>query len=121
MFHGCRILVAEDEAIVAFEIAQAIEDTDGVVVGPVSSVREGLALLAREDVDAAILDVNLTDRDVAPLAAALLERRKPIVFYTASSIPAEITARYGKMKVCGKPMPSEQLVLRLARLFEHVG
>jgi len=116
MLHRRRILVAEDEPIIAHDLTLAIEEARGEVVGPVASVAEGLALIAREEIDAAILDVLLIDRDVAPIAEALLESGKVVLFHTASSVPAEITGRFGEVVVCPKPMLSEQVVHRLAGL-----
>ena len=75
-----RILIAEDEAFIAFELATAVENAGGQVVGPVASVSEGLRLLDREDVDAAILDVRLIDRDVTPIATLLLNVAGPSSF-----------------------------------------
>lgn len=119
MLNRRRVLVAEDEALIAEDLALAVRDLDGEVVGPVASVGEALALLAREDVHAAILDVRLVDGDVAPIASALLERGKVVVFHTASPVPAEIIDRYGEMVVCPKPMASDHVVLRLASLIQR--
>jgi DNA-binding NarL/FixJ family response regulator len=112
-----RILIAEDEALIAYELAQAVEDAGGEVVGPVASVREGLRLLSHEEVHAAILDVRLLDRDIAPIAAALLELGKMVIFHTASPVPDEIVERFGVPVVCQKPMHSNHVVTCLARLF----
>jgi DNA-binding response OmpR family regulator len=114
-----RVLVAEDEVLIAGDLASAVMEAGGQVVGPVASVGEALALLAREDVHAAILDVRLVDRDVVPLAALLLERGVVVVFHTASPVPQEITDRYGDVVVCPKPMQSEQVVFQLAVLMRR--
>jgi len=116
MLNRRRVLVAEDEPFIARALALAVEDADGEVVGPVASVAEGLAVLSREPVDAAILDVRLTDRDVAPIARALLARGKVVVFHTGSAVPDEITEQFGNVAVCPKPMASERVVNRLAGL-----
>ena len=116
MLHRRRILIAEDEAIIAYELAQAVVDAGGEVVGPVASVREGLRLLSNEDVHAAILDVRLLDRDVAPIAEVLLAQGKAVVFHTSSPVPEEIVDRFGVPVVCPKPMQSYEVVNRLARL-----
>jgi DNA-binding response OmpR family regulator len=116
MLNRRRILIAEDEVLIAFDLAHAVQDAGGEVVGPVDSVREGLRLLFNKEVHAAILDVRLVDRDVAPIAAALLEQGKAVVFHTASPVPDEIVDRFGVPVVCQKPMPSNQVITRLARL-----
>ena len=111
-----RVLVAEDEIIIASELAAAVEEAGGEVVGPVTSVREGLALLGREAVHAAILDVHLTDRDVTPIAEVLLQRGLVVVFHSASPVPKTISERFGDVVLCPKPMQSDLVVFQLAAL-----
>ena len=121
MLERRRILIAEDEALIALELAAAVESAGGEVVGPVASVKEGLQLLDQEDVDAAILDVRLIDRDAAPIATLLLERGRAIVFHSASPVPAEVVDRFGAPVVCPKPMPSDLVATHLARLLRRGG
>lgn len=119
MLNHRRILIAEDEWLIAHELAQAVKEAGGEVVGPVASVREGLTLLSIEDVCGAILDVRLLDRDIAPIAAVLLEQGKIVVFHTASPVPDEILERFGIPVVCPKPMQSTHVVTRLTHLIEE--
>ena len=114
-----RILIAEDHPIVAYGIARAVEDAGGEVVGPVASVEEGLSLLQRAKVDAAILDVGLADRDVAPIAESLLKRGVVVVFHTAAAVPAAIVERHGPVVVCPKPMDPDRVVQKLATLINR--
>jgi DNA-binding response OmpR family regulator len=118
MLQRRRILIAEDEALIAFELALAVQDAGGEVVGPVATVQDGLKLLASEDVHAAILDVQLIDRDIVPVAAILLERGKVVVFHCASRVPSEIVDRFGEPVLCPKPMLPDEVVARLARLID---
>jgi DNA-binding response OmpR family regulator len=111
-----RILVAEDEVIIAAELAAAIAEAGGQVVGPVASVSEALALLERETVHAAILDVRLVDGDVSPIAELLLQRGVVVVFHSASPVPRGIINRYDDVVVCPKPMQSDHVVYNLAVL-----
>lgn len=116
MLHGHRVFIAEDEALVACDLAASIKEAQGEVVGPVATVKEGLALLAKEKVHAAILDGRLADRAVTPIAIILIERGIVVVFHTATGVPQEITARYGDLPVCKKPIASHHVVRRLADL-----
>jgi CheY-like chemotaxis protein len=112
-----RILLAEDDFLVAADLIAAFEAADGEVVGPASSVAEALAILATAAIDAAILDIQLSDGDVTRLAEQLLADGTPLVFHTASAVPTIILDRYGPVTVCAKPMASDRVVMQLARKF----
>src|SRR3990170_2792714 len=75
-----RILVVEDEFLIALDIAGALEQGGLVVIGPLASVRDALAALEREQVDGALLDANLGGEPVGRVADALSARRVPFAF-----------------------------------------
>lgn len=80
---GRRILVVEDESLVAMLIETILEDMGCAVVGPASSVDEALKMVAdHADIDGALLDVNVAGREVFPVADALKARNVPFVFST---------------------------------------
>src|ERR1022692_251398 len=116
MLRDCRVLIAEDEALIALDLAHAVEAAKGEPVGPFATVKDGLVYLAHNDVHAAILDVHLADRDVAPLAMALLDHGTPVVFHSASEIPKEVAERYGPLPICRKPTPAPHVVLHVAKV-----
>ena len=118
MLTGRSILIAEDEPITAMDLVAAVTHAHGSVLGPVSTVTEGMKLVAAGLVHGAILDVQLFDSDVTPLAHVLLDGGANIVFHTASPIPAEITARHGPVQCCMKPMVSDLVVAHLIKGFE---
>ncbi len=120
MLHDCSVLIAEDEALIAMDLAHSVEVAHGTVVGRFATVKDGLIYLAHNDVHAAILDVQLADRDVAPLALALLDRGKAVVFHTASGIPPEVVEKHGQVPLCRKPMPPERVVRHLAKTLGRV-
>lgn len=80
---GRRVLVVEDESLVAMLLETILEDMGCTPVGPASNIDDGEAM-ARDTVglDAALLDVNVAGRQVFPVAAALKERGVPFVFST---------------------------------------
>ena len=82
------ILVAEDEAIIAMDVAMAIRDAGGQVAGPAASVKQALALINTMPVAGAILDVNLSDGDISPVAEILLAAGIPIIIQTGVGLPA---------------------------------
>lgn len=80
---GRRVLIVEDESLVAMLIETILEDLDCTPVGPMSGVDEAMAFLTDEpDLDAALLDVNLAGRQVFPVAERLAARGVPFVFST---------------------------------------
>jgi two-component SAPR family response regulator len=79
---GRRILIVEDEFLLAMELELLLHRRGCVVLGPVSSVDHALALIDGEPPDAALLDVNLRGERATPVAAALQARRVPFVLIT---------------------------------------
>ena len=77
-----RILIVEDESLVAMLLETILEDMGCTPVGPASSIDEGLRLAASEQLDGALLDVNVAGRQIFPVAEALRERGVPFVFST---------------------------------------
>jgi CheY-like chemotaxis protein len=80
---GCRVLIVEDEYLLADDLSQALADVGVQVLGPVASVEDGMTLIGSEaSIDAAVLDVNLRGDMVFPVADALLSRGIPFAFAT---------------------------------------
>jgi CheY-like chemotaxis protein len=78
-----RILIVEDESLVAMLLETILEDMGCQPLGPVATVDEALAFLeSGEALDAALLDVNVAGREVFPVAAMLEARGVPFVFST---------------------------------------
>ena len=116
MLDNALILIAEDQVFIALELAMAVEDAGGVVAGPAASVQSALELIDAMPIVAGILDFNLTDGDVTPVAAALLERNIPFIIQTGIGLPPEITARFPDLVVRMKPNHSEDLIRDLNEL-----
>jgi CheY-like chemotaxis protein len=79
---GRRILIVEDESLVAMLLETILEDMGCTPVGPAANIDDGLALAEGESLDAALLDVNVAGRQVFPVAQALKDRGVPFVFST---------------------------------------
>lgn len=116
MLNHALVLVAEDEPFIALDLVLAIEDAGGLVVGPAASVEEALALINATPVAGAILDVNLIDGDISPVAELLLELGIPIILQTGIGLPTDLAARYPKLVVNIKPCFAAQLVAQLETL-----
>lgn len=79
---GKRILVIEDEALVAAMVEDMLAEVGATVIGPATTVAEGLVLAGQEDIDAAVLDVNIRGEPIDAVADLLRSRHIPIVFAT---------------------------------------
>lgn len=80
---GRKVLVVEDESLVAMLLETILEDFGCTPVGPISTVDEGVRTAeAERELDVALLDVNVAGREVFPVAEALAKRGVPMVFST---------------------------------------
>lgn len=79
---GLRLLVVEDEMLIAMTIEDVLTDLGCTVVGPASSVAKAMDLLTKEEIDGAILDLNLKGEQALPVAEALHKRGTPFFFLT---------------------------------------
>lgn len=116
MLNRALILVAEDEPFIALDVALAVEDAGGEVAGPAASVREALALIESLPIVAAILDVNLADGDISPVAERLIIAGIPVILQTGIGLPPKLAARFPELQVNIKPCAAATLVSQLAAL-----
>lgn len=79
---GLRVLVVEDEVLIAMEVGELLSDRGATVLGPASSAWRALALIRECLPDVAVLDVELPDGTAAPVAEMLRTRGIPFVVVT---------------------------------------
>ena len=98
-----RILVVEDEYLIAMSLADALENAGSVVVGPVPSVDKAIQKIESEPhIDAAVVDVNLGGVLAYAVADMLIARKIPFVF-TSGYEDNVLRNRYAQVKNCPKP------------------
>ena len=119
MLDQCPILIVEDNFLIAISLESAIEDAGGIVVGPASTTIEALALLDNQEVRAAILDVNLADRDIEPVLSRCVAAGVAIVIHTGESLPAYLAARFPDVVVLTKPRIPDDVVYALANVIKQ--
>ena len=116
---GKRVLVVEDEVLVAMLVEDEPRDAGAEVVGPAPSVEDALRLVeavaADGGISAAVLDINLGGRHVAAVADRLAAFGVPFLFATGYGAKRD-TGGYGAAPVLEKPFDMERLVTAVAAL-----
>jgi CheY-like chemotaxis protein len=110
-----RILVVEDDFLVATLLAEILGSAGWQVVGPVAHMATALDAAASDGFDAAVLDVNLAGQTVYPVAEVLDARQVPFVFVTACGREALPPLFCGRPHL-GKPFAPAALIDAVARL-----
>ena len=116
---GRRVLIVEDEFLIAMDLAESLAEEGAQVVGPTSSVEAALQVLACEAApDIALLDVSLDNHESAFAVADELQTRGiPFVFYTGYRF-ADVENRFGDVAHCEKPMDGATLTAALSAALE---
>jgi DNA-binding NtrC family response regulator len=114
---GYRILIVEDEALIALDLSHALEDLHAIVVGSVNNVADACKLVSWEKIDCAVLDVQLGVESVAALIPELDARRIPRVFMTALS-QRELPEAWTVWPVLEKPMNRADLLRAIERVVQ---
>ncbi len=109
-----RVLVVEDEPLIALEVAQMLETAGFEVVGPAASVDAALKLIDIAGCDAAILDVNLGQQSAEPIASRLARSKVPFVAMSGYS-REQLPAGFGSVYLLSKPVQGSVLVDSLRR------
>jgi len=113
---GKRILVVEDEMLIALDTMDELKNQGCVVLGPALRLEPGLAMAREKPMDAAVLDVNLAGKLVWPLAGLLLEKHIPFVFVTGFGSSLEFPPAFASVPRLDKPIQPGALAWALALL-----
>jgi CheY-like chemotaxis protein len=106
---GLRVVLIEDEPILALCLSEVIEEHGGVVVGAEDSVAAALQLVSTAQFDIAVLDLNLHGERVDGIARALSAGGHAIIFSTGSG-PSDIPAEFQGWPVLTKPYSDDALL-----------
>ena len=105
-----KVLVVEDEFIIALDLSETVKDLGYALDGPYADNEHALVAIDRELPDCAILDIFTGDGEVFPLADALAEAGVPIIFHSGHMSPPEVKRRYPQALACSKPCPPDHLI-----------
>jgi two-component SAPR family response regulator len=111
---GKRILVLEDEYLLALEAAETLQEIGADVIGPAYRVDTAFEMLSAAQPDAALLDVNINGSTSASVAKLLAEQKIPFVLATGYGSWSGIS---GECAVIDKPYNRAQLQTAFLRIF----
>ena len=112
---GVRVLVVEDEFLVAMLIEEMLESAGCVVIGPIPRVPEALDAVDHDSCDAAVLDINLAGERIDPVAKALSKRNVPFMFVTGYGVTGLPGDYLDRPHIC-KPFKMAELLGTVSRL-----
>lgn len=113
---GLRILIVEDELLVALETVAVVERCGGIVAGPFPRVAAALRYIQSNAVDGALLDVNLAGQFSYDIADVLAERDVPFIFSTGNGGNV-MPVRFRERPVLYKPTTPERLIAAMVGAF----
>jgi DNA-binding response OmpR family regulator len=106
---GLRILLVEDNFLIASFLQRLLNDWGCQVIGPAPSVTQGRQLASTEQLDGAILDINIVGGDSIPVASVLQQRGCPVIFITGYGSPPGLPPSLTEIKRITKPIDEDVL------------
>lgn len=109
LLRDCYILIVEDEHRLAHDVRDGLTDAGAIVIGPVATLEAALKRIrAEQNIDGAILDIDLCGVKAFPAADLLMEREVPFIFTTGYD-DRSIPARFDHVPRCEKPYSLSKL------------
>lgn len=114
LLNGARIMIVEDDFIIAMELETLLRDAGAEIAGICRNVKEALALANPDGLSVAVLDVRLDGEMVTPVARRLARWGIPFVFYTGQVDTAPLRAEWPDCPIIAKPVRRQALVRAVA-------
>lgn len=114
-----RVLVVEDEALVAMMVEDAVEAAGHTVARSVANISEAMAAVMTDEFDVALLDMNLNGQRAHSLPVSLKARGKPFAFVTGYGL-AGILTTFSDAPIVTKPFRYDDIAAALAKLNEKL-
>jgi DNA-binding response OmpR family regulator len=116
LLKGHRILIVEDNFVMALDLSLLVEDLGGAVIGPAGRLDEGVALAQSNELDGAILDVNLDGENTFPLADGLLAADVAVIFATGYDVTM-LPERFARTPKLSKPFSARSVEKAIREAF----
>jgi DNA-binding response OmpR family regulator len=114
-----KILVVEDEFMIAMDLRKALRHAGYEVLGPVPTVAEALAVIEKQRPDACVLDYGLRDETSAPIAEVLREQNVPFILSSAYKTEMiEWQQAFKGILNVGKPVQEDELLSALHSMLQ---
>lgn len=115
---GRRVLVIEDEYFLADDIVRALTALGARVIGPYGDLDEATLVVDSDiAIDAAVMDINLRNEMVFPLARLLRSRKVPLVFTTGYD-HGSIVPEFQDVRLWGKPLDIKAMTRELTGMIK---
>ncbi len=113
---GVRILLVEDELLIALSILDSLMAEGAVLEGPCTTLAQANAAAGTCDIDLAVLDIDVGGEEIFPAARLLRARSIPFVFYTGQPERDQLKGEFAGTPVCVKPSSPDHLIAALTGL-----
>lgn len=115
--HSFKILIVEDDALIAMELSERLDEMGYQVLGPAMTLADAEAAAAQgERPDAALLDANLAGQSSVPAGVALAARGVPVAFCTGYDEVKNLPPELKGAMVLTKPVSDEKLAAALKQM-----
>ena len=114
-----RVLVAEDELIVGYDLCDTVAEAGYEVEGPFDDISSAMLAFQKQKPDVAILDVQLGDGIVYPLAEQMMAEDVPVIFHSGQLSPSEVASRFPMAQALSKPCPPAEVIASVQQALQQ--
>ena len=114
-----RVLVAEDELIIGCDLCDTVSEAGYIVEGPFDDLSSAMLAYQKSKPDIAILDVQLGDGIVYPLAEQMMAENVEVIFHSGKLSPEEVARRFPTAQALHKPCAPAEVISSVQRAAAH--
>ena len=109
------MLIAEDEWIIGEDLCHTVAEAGYIVEGPYEDLESAMLAYQKTKPDIAILDVQLGDGIVYPLAEQMMAENVEVIFHSGQLTPEEVAIRFPRAQALQKPCPPAEVIHSIQR------